>query len=60
MGPNKVETVREWKERNEVEDRTNLRKYREILANMRFVIDNSTDKKFRKFAQIIIDISERE
>jgi hypothetical protein len=56
----KRETVREWKDRCEVNDRTNLLKYHEILSNANFVLANSTDQNLRAFAQVIINISERE
>lgn len=55
----KRETVREWKDRMEVNDRRNLRKYQEILDNANFILANSTDERLREYAQVIINISQR-
>jgi len=52
-------TKQEWKDRCEVNDRSNLRKYYEILSNANFALANSKIPELRAFAQIIINISER-
>jgi hypothetical protein len=53
------QTVRQWKEQCEINDRANLRKYHEILTNVNFVLANSSNPELRAFAQLIINISER-